>query len=112
MIHNRVADHDQATDAYDGCDQYHEQPQRHSQPFVEALEFEQLQADRALLVQVFGLDLDQAALFDELCGSVFGELGIVPGRLGGQRSRRRVQGCRGLRAGAFSRRLAIRTQQS
>jgi hypothetical protein len=41
-------------------------------------------------VQVFGLDLDQTTLFNEVSGNASGELGIAPGRLGGQRGGGRI----------------------
>jgi hypothetical protein len=41
-------------------------------------------------MQVFGLDFDQTALFDEVGGSPFSELGIAFGRLRGKRCGGRV----------------------
>ena len=71
-------------DADDGRDQDHKYLQSHSQPFAETLEFEQLQIDGALFVQVFGLytnqlalGLYQPALFVEIGSSLLGQLGIL-----------------------------------
>jgi hypothetical protein len=54
------------------------------------LEFEQLQVDRALLVQVLGLNLDQMGLFVEIDARFLGQLGIELGRLGGKYGRNGV----------------------
>src|ERR1700685_3375410 len=102
-------------DADDGRDQDHKYLQSHSQPFAETLEFEQLQIDGALFVQVFGLYTNQLALglyhpalLVEIGSSLLAQLGIALGYLSGQCCSSRVQGSRDLGGQAFSRRLAMR----
>jgi hypothetical protein len=77
---------------------------------AEALEFEQRQVDRALLVQMLGLNFDQMALCVEMGTSFLGQLGISLGRLRRYRCRGRVQA--GLGDRAFNARLWFRTQYS
>jgi hypothetical protein len=103
-----VADQDCAANADYRRYQNHEQLQPHSKPIAKAPEFEQLQVDGALLVQVFSLNFYETALSAKVNRSLLGQLGIALGHVGGERRSSWIQG--GLGDRGFGSEIITRAQ--